>query len=120
MDTLRTIALAGSLAFVATQVSAHAFLKSSTPAVGSTVSQAPTQVVIGFTEGVEPRFSTIVVQNAHGAAVQTGVPHLAGDRTHLAVSLKPLQPGVYTVVWHATAIDTHKTEGQFNFTVGAR
>jgi methionine-rich copper-binding protein CopC len=33
------------------------------------------------------------------------------------VALKPLRAGVYKVIWHATAVDTHKTDGSFNFTV---
>ena len=73
--------------------------------------------MINFTEAVEPRFSTITVLNAQGAQVQTGKPHLVGGDAHLAVALKPLQPGTYTVIWHATATDTHKTEGKFTFTV---
>ena len=97
--------------------SAHAFLKTATPAVGSTVPQPPDQVVIDFTEGVEPSFSTITVQDAAGAAVDTGNIHLQGGNTHLAIGLKPLPPGTYKVIWHATAVDTHKTEGNYTFTV---
>lgn len=97
--------------------SAHAFLKAASPAVGSAVAQAPSEVVIDFTEGVEPQFSTITVQDASGATVSAGGVHLAGGDTHLAVPLKPLQPGTYKVIWHATAVDTHKTEGNFSFTV---
>ncbi len=120
MYTVRTIALAAGLALLTGHASAHAFLETASPAVGSTVSQAPNQVVINFTEGVEPRFSTIVVQNAQGAQVETGKPHLLGGDAHLAVDLKPLPPGTYTVVWHATATDTHKTQGSFHFTVGSK
>lgn len=114
--TLAAVAAAGLL-LCAGQASAHAFLKTATPAVGSTVPQAPSEVVIEFTEGVEPRFSTITVQNAAGARVDAGSVHLAGDDTHLAVGLKTLQPGTYKVIWHATATDTHKTQGSFAFTV---
>ena len=103
---------------VAGPASAHAFLKTATPAVGSIVQQAPSQVLITFTEGVEPRFSTIAVQDATGANMADGAPHTVGDGQHLAVALKTLPPGVYKVIWHATAIDTHKTEGSFTFTVG--
>ena len=79
--------------------------------------QPPAQVVIDFTEAIEPRFSAIAVQDAAGASVAAGGVHLAGGDTHLAVALKPLPPGAYKVVWSATAVDTHKTEGSFNFTV---
>ncbi len=117
MKITRIITIAACLGMLASQASAHAFLKTATPAVGSTVAQSPTQVVIDFTEGVEPRFSTITVEDAQGRPVATGKPHLAGGDTHLALDIKPLPPGTYTVVWHATATDTHKTQGKFIFTV---
>ncbi len=109
------LALAGLLC--AGQASAHAFLRTATPAAGSTVHQAPAQVVIDFSEGVEPRFSTIAVQDAGGSSVATGDVYLQDGNTHLAIGLKPLPPGRYRVEWHATAVDTHKTEGSFTFTV---
>ena len=97
---------------------AHAFLKTATPAVGSTVNPAPSSVAIEFTEGVEPDFSTIVVTSDAGARVDDGAVHLApGGNTRLLADLKPLPPGQYAVAWHATSVDTHKTEGRFTFTV---
>jgi methionine-rich copper-binding protein CopC len=117
MNTSRIIPVAACLAMLASQAGAHAFIKTATPPVGSTVAQSPPQVVIDFTEGVEPAFSSIVVQDAQGNPVATGSTHLAGGDTHLALDIKPLPPGMYTVVWHATATDTHKTEGRFTFTV---
>jgi methionine-rich copper-binding protein CopC len=117
MTMTRIIPLAGCLAVLASQASAHALIKTATPAVGSTVTQSPSQVVIDFTEGVEPRFSTITVQDAQGKPVAAGALHVVGGDTHLALDIKPLPPGTYTVVWHATAVDTHRTEGKFTFTV---
>ncbi len=108
--------LAGFAAF-AGPASAHAVLKTAVPAVGGTVPAAPDQVVIEFTEGIEPRFSSITVQDAAGAPVQAGDAHLQGSDTRLAIGLKPLPAGSYKVVWHATAVDTHRTEGSFTFTV---
>jgi methionine-rich copper-binding protein CopC len=35
---------------------------------------------------------------------------------HLSVGI--LAPGNYTVKWHVTSVDTHKTQGSFSFTVG--
>lgn len=97
---------------------AHAHLRTATPAVGSTVQAAPAEVALSFTEGLEPRFSTIEVRDKDGARVDAGEAHLApGDDKRFSVGLKPLAPGAYTVVWHATSVDTHKTEGNFQFTV---
>ncbi len=110
-------ASACALVVYAGAASAHAFLKTASPAVGSEVKQPPSEVVIDFTEGVEPKFSTIAVQDAAGADVAAGGVQLKGGDTHLAVPLKPLRPGTYKVIWHATATDTHKTEGTYMFTV---
>jgi methionine-rich copper-binding protein CopC len=113
---LLPLALLGVLA-AAPRAEAHAFPKSASPSVGSTV-PAPKDVTITFTEAVEPTFSSIVVQDAHGQRVDTGDVHSAsGDGLRLAVGLKALPAGTYTVIWHATSVDTHKTQGQFVFTV---
>ncbi|RYY11978.1 MAG: copper resistance protein CopC, partial [Alphaproteobacteria bacterium] len=39
------------------------------------------------------------------------------DNKVLSVEVPTLAPGTYKVIWHATAVDTHKTEGNFSFTV---
>jgi methionine-rich copper-binding protein CopC len=111
------LAIPFGLVIGATDASAHAHLRSASPPVDSTVA-APKAVEITFTEGVEPKFSSIVVKDAKGQQVDTGDVHPAStDGLKLAVGLKPLAPGAYTVVWHATSVDTHKTDGHFVFTV---
>jgi copper resistance protein C len=98
-------------------VFAHAFLKTASPAVGSTVQHAPSQVVLSFTEDLEGAFSTIVVHNAQGAAEQAGKARVGPGRAQMHVGLKHLPPGTYTVIWHALSVDTHRTQGSFTFTV---
>lgn len=97
---------------------AHAHYRASTPADGGTVAASPPELSITYTEGVEPRFSTIEVQDAAGKRVDKQDPHTApADNKVLSVGLPALPPGAYTVTWHVTAVDTHKTEGTFKFTV---
>ena len=97
---------------------AHAHLRSATPAVDSTVANAPTEVAITFSEAVEPNFSTIEVQDGSGKRMDEGKAHSApSDGKILSVGLSTLKPGTYSVVWHATTVDTHKTDGKFSFTV---
>jgi methionine-rich copper-binding protein CopC len=97
---------------------AHAHLKTATPAPDSTVQTPPEAVTINFTEGVEPKFSSIEVQDADGHRIDKGTATTSPtDNKQFSVGLPPLQPGTYKVVWHATAVDTHKTEGMFQFTV---
>jgi methionine-rich copper-binding protein CopC len=97
---------------------AHAFPDHSVPAVGSTIAQAPTEVQIWFTQKLEPAFSTIEVLDANGARVdQDDAKVDAQDPALLRVSLKPLVPGTYKVVWHVVSVDTHPTAGDFSFAV---
>jgi hypothetical protein len=42
---------------------------------------------------------------------------LADKSTLVAPISQPLKPGVYKVIWHAVSVDTHKTQGSFQFTV---
>jgi hypothetical protein len=98
---------------------AHAHLVSAMPPANSTVRTAPNEVAINYTEGVEPMFSSVEVRDASGARVDTGTIRTApDDNKRLLVRLKPLPAGTYTVTWHVTSVDTHKTQGTFVFTVG--
>ncbi len=96
---------------------AHAFLDRASPPVGSEVSAAPPSLTLSYTEAVEPLFSTVQVTDSSGAVVSDGKPTSQGGGRVLVVKLKPLPAGVYTVTWHVTSVDTHKTEGHFTFTV---
>jgi len=97
---------------------AHAHLDRSTPAAGSTVTAAPAEVTLWFTEALEPKFSTVEVRDAKGTAVHTGKAVLAPDNTaQLIVMVKSLPPGRYKVIWRILSVDTHRTNGEFTFTV---
>jgi len=113
----RTIALAIAACLIGHAASAHAFLDRASPAVGSEVSGSPPTLNLTYTEPVEPLFSTIQVTDASGARVDEGKPTPLGDGRILSVKLKKLSPGVYTVEWHVTSVDTHKTDGHFTFSV---
>jgi methionine-rich copper-binding protein CopC len=97
--------------------SAHASLDHASPRVGSTVSPAPADVVLWFTEKLEPAFSSIEVSNEQGAAVTAGKAIVVGDHTQLRVQLKALPAGTYKVIWHVLSVDTHRSEGNFTFHV---
>ena len=112
------ILLALAAASLSGRAFAHARLTGATPPVGSTVGIAPKEVAISYSEKLEPKFSAIEVRDAAGARVDMGDAHTeAGNDKRLAVGLKPLQPGAYKVIWHATSTDTHKTEGSYSFTL---
>jgi copper resistance protein C len=100
------------------QAEAHGKLKEASPAVESTVRAAPGEVIITFTEALEPKFSKIEVQDAKGQRVDQGATQtVPGEPTRLAVALKPLPAGTYRVTWRVVSVDTHRSEGSYQFVV---
>lgn len=103
---------------IAANAQAHAFLDSASPRVGSTVQKAPKEVVLTFTQGVEPAFSRIEVTDEAGTHEETGSAHTIGSNpAKLGVAVGLLTAGPYVVSWHVTSVDTHKSQGTFKFSV---
>ena len=97
---------------------AHAFLDHADPKVGSTVTSAPAEIKLWFTQNIEPAFSSIEVQDLQGKEVDKKNSHSdPKNKSAMIVSLPELPAGTYTVVWHVVSVDTHKTQGHFQFTV---
>ena len=96
----------------------HAFLDHASPRVGNTVATAPNEVVLWFTQKLEPAFSSIEVHNEQGTSVTGSKATVVGDRTQMRVPLKTLPKGTYKVLWHVLSVDTHRTQGDFSFRVG--
>jgi copper resistance protein C len=106
-------------ALVSAAALAHAFLDHALPAVGATVAQPPAEVTLWFTQALEPAFTGCEVTNAAGQRVDTGQATIdPKDPQELHVALRALTPGEYKVSWHALSVDTHRTTGDFSFTVG--
>src|SRR5437763_1165395 len=107
--------LAATFAGVA---SAHGFLEHASPRVGSVVERAPAQVSLWFTQELEPTLSSVHVLDATGKQVDAKDKQVdAKDASIMRVSLPPLPPGKYRVVWRAQSVDTHAAEGDFTFEV---
>ena len=95
----------------------HAFPSGEEPKVGSTVSTAPTKVVIKFDSPIEQLFAKLAVTDDAGQDVTAGSPTRSDDKRALSVALKPLRPGDYHVKWSVGAEDGHRTQGGYLFTV---
>jgi len=117
--TLRALAFAaGLLLAITSQALAHAMLDKAEPSAGSTVAAAG-QVRLSFTEALEPHFSTITLTTKAGAPVAApkAVPDPADAKALILTPAAPLAPGAYHVAWAVVSVDTHKTQGGFDFTV---
>jgi len=99
---------------------AHAALLHTVPQASGTVTTAPHQVALTYSEAVEPRFAIVSVTNAAGRQQTAGPPRRsAADPDTLVVPLKPVGTGWYLVYWRAISVDGHPVRGAFTFAVGA-
>jgi methionine-rich copper-binding protein CopC len=108
------------LVVVGAPAGAHALLRESDPAAGSSLDQGPRQVVLTFTERPEPGLSSIQVLDTGGRPVQRGdAAPVQGNPLRFAVGLGDLADGTYTVSWRVVSKDDgHVTAGSFAFGVG--
>ena len=119
MTRVSITAIVASLAFVcaATDAFAHAQLEKAIPAVGSTVA-GPSEIRLEFSEGVEPKFTKVSLTGPGGAVPLGAVNTEPNNQAVLIAPIsKPLSAGAYKVHWQAVSVDTHHTQGTFEFTV---
>ncbi len=101
-------------------VSAHATLISTTPTNGSVVDVSPTEVLLTFSEAIDPVDPAVRVVDGDGNDVATSGAHQKQGADTLAINLdEPLDEGTYVVAWQAVSADSHKIRGAFTFSVGA-
>jgi len=100
-----------------TSVDAHPTLKSAFPPVEGTA--APTEIRLGFSEGVIAKFSTVELKDQAGKKIVTGnLTTDPKDQKQLIVPLQgPLTAGTYTVNWIVVSVDTHRVNGTYSFKV---
>jgi copper resistance protein C len=105
------LAVSAPLAF------AHSHPVSMEPAANATTS-SPDKVTMHFSGDLEPKFSSITVRNQTGHVVNKDNSVVSsGDAKLMTVALPSLPGGVYTVHWVAVSVDSHRTQGEYTFTV---
>lgn len=110
------LVLAGSLTLVPAAVLAHTELASADPADGSTISDAPDEVVLTFEREVADG-STFTVTDPSGDEVGAGEVDLeVADRNVLRGAIEVDEPGEYRVSWSVVGEDGHAVEGEVTFT----
>ncbi len=99
-------------------VFAHGGLKSSVPASGVTLSTAPTEIRLVFTEAVELAFTRVELRGPTGA-VQLEASTFTGTdrRTVVNPIVAQLSAGKYIVTWQVAGADGHPVRGSFTFAI---
>lgn len=120
---MRSIVLAAAfLAFSSVTLSgaaqAHAKLEAAQPPIGGTVTAAPSELDLKFSEALDLKFTGIMVTGPDNKEITTGNAVLVDGGKTFGVSLPAgLAAGIYKVEWHVLSRDGHKTHGEYKFTV---
>ena len=97
---------------------AHIAIKQTTPAADAMLAVAPPEILLTFTEKIEPAFSSASLKDARGADISAAKSRVdASDPATLRLAPPTLTPGVYGVQWTAVGRDGHRRTGDFKFTV---
>ena len=96
---------------------AHTGLAIAYPGPGAIVEEAPVELRLGFTEEI--------ATGSHVTLYADGFEEIEGlvseihpdSPKRLFVTVPPLDPGTYTVNWHAVAADGHTAQGSYSFTI---
>jgi methionine-rich copper-binding protein CopC len=98
----------------ASAAQAHPHLQQVTPADGSVVTSAPTQLVLRFSEAA--RLSVLAIGQGEGPR-QKLTPLPQQSQATIVVKLPPLSPGRYVVSWRVMGVDGHVVPGEIHFTL---
>ena len=100
------------------EVLGHSGLQRAEPPVESKLKRPPGEVKLYFTERLEPAYSTVRVNDDHGAQVDRQDSHVdSSNPLLLRATLQLLEHGAYSVIWRVLSVDSHVTEGRFTFRV---
>jgi copper transport protein len=115
-----SVAVGASVSFAASPASAHATLDSASPPPESILDTAPAEIVLTFSEAVDPVPDAIRLVAADGIEVPLGpVGQERGDDT-MSAAVPGLGRGTFVVVWRAVSADSHPISGAYTFSVGER
>ncbi|MFJ6195480.1 copper resistance CopC/CopD family protein [Micromonospora sp. NPDC092111] len=112
------VALVTLLLAPAGPASAHAVLSSSSPVASAVVPNAPSEVVLTFSESVRQVTGKIRVIAPDGSRADRGEPRFEGSVVTIGVD--PSGPrGTYLVSYRVISADSHPVSGAFTYSVGA-
>lgn len=110
---LATVA-AGSL--VGARAAMHTHLVKAEPGIDSTVTVAPKQVRLWFSEAPEAALSGATIVKADNSPVATIKLAATDDPVSVAGTIPvALEPGSYNVLWRTGSKDGHAVRGKYSF-----
>ncbi|WP_138755273.1 copper resistance protein CopC [Paenibacillus sinopodophylli] len=100
-------------------VSAHAYIAQSTPYSDAELTAAPPAIRLTFTEKIDTKLSNLSLKRIDNGSEINGVLSGEDDLT-LKYKIPKLADGIYEVNWQVLSLDSHFTDGSFQFAVGVK
>jgi copper resistance protein C len=111
-------ALFAGLACLNAHALAHPTLLASSPSSGAMLDAPPKEIVLTFSEKLEPAFSSVKVADSSGRDIASSKGRAdPAASSRLQLTLPVLKAGTYTVRWNAVGHDAHPLKGDYIFTV---
>lgn len=110
------VALA-ALGLAAPAAQSHSELSSSSPADGAVLASAPTTIRMSFSEGILPRFSSIILTVEQDAP--RALPVAVHNQTMTAAVPSGLPAGQWVATYRVVSVDGHPISGTVVFTLRA-
>ena len=99
---------------------AHARLESSVPSSGAELDEAPSEVVLDFSEPVELGLGEVTLSRADSTPIEIGHANQPdGSPDMVTAALPALDDGVYVVSYRVISADGHPISGDIVFRIGA-
>jgi copper resistance protein C len=99
-------------------VAAHSELKTADPADGAVLSAPPAEVVLTFTDTLDPAKSSVTLHDAAGTEIAKGAVDPTDDAV-MRLTPPALDPGTYEIRWTSAALDGDLLRGILHFTLTA-
>ncbi len=109
------VAAATSVGWGAAAAQAHAALVSTTPQQGATLAAAPKQVVLTFSDPLDPK----LVRVAFTGPQRPTAPEATTSGNRVQVPLPDQGPGAYQLSYRVVSADGHPVSGRLRFTVAS-
>ena len=117
----RTLAAVGAAALTCTfaaPAGAHDVLEGAEPSAGETLTEAPDELVLTYSDAVQQVGNRISVTDSAGEVVAEGEPTADGSVVTFDLP-EDLTDGSYTTTWRVVSSDGHPISGTTDFTVAA-
>ena len=112
---MKAILLAGMIGIWATGAMAHSPLDATTPANEATVTEMPTEVLMGFKGDI--RLTRVVITHADTHRMDVDLGEQTAFTQEFALPMHDMGAGTYVIEWRGLGVDGHALNGSFSFSV---